>query len=254
MDTAWVSKVQGEIETFAKTHKVIVSSSERAISAAFEIGCLHALLKFYESNGFEPSAQNLTDAGEYRYLTTPSGNPLNFSFVLLKRKRQQYELRQQVRVQSERNKHIRFTPDIVVTRAAVSIAAKRDRRYASGRRRFYSVRSRDVVAVHECKSMNPFPELMVSFIGMLQLAHNWLDGEGDFEVTPRGNHLAPTLFIGGSMRPFHEPMIKALQRAYPLNIVTGMHEGTWNIGRGKNRLRLKRRRVAKIVDQGKLSE
>jgi hypothetical protein len=239
MDTAWLTKVRGEMEAFAKAHRVTISSSERAISAAFEIGCLHALLKFYESHGFEPSTQNLTGPGEYRYLTTPSGNPHNFSFVRLTRKKQRYELRQQVRVQSGRNKHIRFTPDLIVTREAPAIAAKRDKRYASGRRQFYYVTSDQVVAAHECKSMNPFPELMVSFIGMLQVAHNWLEGKGDFELSTRGNHLAPTLFIGGSMRPFHEPMIKALQQTYPMNIVTGMHEGTWNIGRGKNRLRLK---------------
>jgi hypothetical protein len=245
MDTAWLSKVHAEMDAFAKAHRVTVSSSERAISASFEIGCLHALLKFYESHGFESATQNLTDSGEYRYLTTPSGNPRNFSFVLLTLKNQQYELRQQVRVQSGRNRHIRFTPDLIVTHVSPNIAGKRDRRYASGRRKFYFVTSDDVVAAHECKSMNPFPELMVSFIGMLQVAHNWLEGKGVYEPSRRGNHLAPTLFIGGSMRPFHEPMIKALQRTYPMNIVTGMHEGPWNLGRGRNRLRLRDSGAAK---------
>jgi hypothetical protein len=31
-------------------------------------------------------------------------------------------------------------------------------------------------------------------------------------------------------------MIKALQLLYPMNIITGMHAGTWNIGLSKNRL------------------
>ncbi len=89
--------------------------------------------------------------------------------------------------------------------------------------------------------MNPFPELMISFIGMLVAAHIWLDGNSDITVSRRGDHLAPTLFVGGSLRPFHKPMVKAMQKLYPLNIVTGLHAGTWNIGASKNRLRIDQR-------------
>lgn len=45
--------------------------------------------------------------------------------------------------------------------------------------------------------MNPFPELMISFIGTLRIAHPSLDGSGGVEISRRGESLAPTLFVGG---------------------------------------------------------
>jgi hypothetical protein len=87
----------------------------------------------------------------------------------------------------------------------------------------------------------PIPQLMISFIGMLVTAHIWIDGNSDITVSRRGNNLVPTLFVGGSLRPFHKPMVKAMQKLYPLNIVPGLHAGTWNIGASKNRLRIHRR-------------
>lgn len=91
-----------------------------------------------------------------------------------------------------------------------------------------------MVAAHECKSMNPFPELMVSFIGMLVTAHKWYPN-GKPVVRPEKGHLAPTLFVGGSARAFYNKMIAAMQSAYNLNIVVGMHAGTWNLREAVNR-------------------
>jgi hypothetical protein len=236
----WLDSAKNLIDSFAQTHQVVVRSSERAVSAAFEIGCLHSLLKFYEAQGFSSSAVNLGPGKEYRYLTTPAGNPANFSYIRLVKRRSRFELRQQVRIQSSQNRHVRFTPDLVVIRTRARISGRRSSTYASGRRRFYYVTADQVVAAHECKSTNPFPELLVSFVGMFQLAHAWVHIPGHVERSTRGDHLAPTLFVGGSLSPFHEPMVKALQRMYLINIVTGLHAGTWNIGRSKNRLRLRR--------------
>jgi hypothetical protein len=199
----WLATAQQHIEDFCKAHRVVVGATERTVAASFEIGCLHALLKFYEEQGYAASVQNLGAGNFYRYLTTPSGNPDNFSYIGLTKRGARFELRQQVRVQSSESRHIRFTPDLVVVRHGAHIARRRNSTYASGRRRFYYVTADDVIAAHECKSMNPFPELMISFIGMLRVAHRWLDRSGNVVVSRRGDHLAPTLFVGGSLRPFH---------------------------------------------------
>ena len=51
--------------------------------------------------------------------------------------------------------------------------------------------------------MNPFPELLVSFIGHLMAAHDWLRNDTSKIVDDVGIHLAPTLFVGGTARGLH---------------------------------------------------
>lgn len=229
IDDSWIATVEKKIEGFAKKHSVNYKKSEREISASFEIGCFHALSEFYERN-FEVVPENLTSKNEYRYLTTPNGNPMNFSFIRLRRDNEEFELRQQVRIRSHLDTDIAFTPDMVVILAGTEINAAKDADYAGGKRSFFCVDSKHVIAAHECKSMNPFPELLVSFIGMLVAGHDWLNGANDkSKVSEEGVHLAPSLFIGGTSRALHARMSQALEACYPINIILGLHVGTWSL-------------------------
>lgn len=226
---SWIATVEEKIERFSKKHSVNYRKSEREISASFEIGCFHALSEFYERN-FDVVPANLTAKNEYRYLTTPNGNPINFSFIQLRRDNEEFELRQQVRIRSHLNPDIAFTPDMVVIPAGTDIHTAKDADYAGGKRSFFCVDSKHVVAAHECKSMNPFPELLISFIGMLVAGHAWLDSANDkSSVSGEGVHLAPSLFIGGTSRALHSRMAQALEGCYPINIILGLHVGTWSL-------------------------
>jgi len=231
---AWVATAKKLMANFAAKHKLALSATERQLSAAFEIGCLHALLRHYKRQKYELKLENLR-ANEYRYLTTPSGNPSNFSFITLTGRDGKFEVRQQVRIESHVASDIRFTPDIIVLLKDSHIDAAARADFASGKRKLFSVKSHCVVAAHECKSMNPFPELLVGFIGMLVTAHSWYPNGTDVAPSQKG-HLAPTLFVGGSARALHLKMIAAMEESYRLNIVVGMHSGTWNLKAAKNRL------------------
>jgi hypothetical protein len=232
----WIANAEKLANDFAKKHKLVISLTDRQLSAAFEIGSLHALIRFYESQGYELSPKNLTIDNEYRYLTTPSGNPANFSYVEAIGRDGEFEIRQQVRVQSHINENIAFTPDIVVLVKGAAIEGSKSPEFANGKRPFYRVASASVVAAHECKSMNPFPELLVAFIGMLVAAHQWYPDGSDYMPSNEGGHLAPTLFVGGTARALHLKMIQAMQNAYRMNILCGLHEGTWKLTDARNRL------------------
>lgn len=232
----WLKHAEQLAKDFSADHGVTVRISDRQLSAAFEVGSLHALLQFYSSQGYRLEPKNLTVAGEYRYLTSPAGNPANFSWVEATGPDGIFEIRQQVRIQSHIDEDIAFTPDIVVLQEGASVQNSRRDEYAGGKRPFYCVKSSSVVAAHECKSMNPFPELMVSFIGMLVSAHEWYpDGDG-YVHSHEAGHLAPTLFVGGTARNLQLRMISAMQKVYKMNIVCGLHEGTWSLVDAKNRM------------------
>lgn len=225
----WVKDVENKAKKFSKKHAATYSKKKRELSASFEIGCFHSLINYYEGVGYKVSVENLVD-GEYRYLTTPNGNPDNFSYILLSGEDGLFEIRQQVRIFSHLDGDIAFAPDIAVLFKGSEIAAIKDEDYASGKRPFYTVSSKSVVAVHECKSMVPFPELLVSFIGMFVTAHGWYrETDVASPLSEDGLHLAPTMFVGGTARAMHLKMIRAIERTYPVNIVVGLHQGTWNL-------------------------
>lgn len=234
--TAWIKEAAKLAKKFASDQRILLSKTDRQLSAAFEVGSLHALLRFYKTQGYELTPTNLTRDGEYKYLTSPSGNPANYSYVLAKGSDGEFEIRQQVRVESYVDEHIAFTPDIVVLVKGAVIDSSKHEDYAGGKRSYFRVSSPWVVAAHECKSMNPFPELLVSFIGMLVTAHEWYPDGSSVRHTNQEGHLAPTLFVGGTARGLHWRMIAAMHRNYSLNIICGLHEGTWQLTDAKNRL------------------
>jgi len=231
-DTAWLTSIEQEVEKFCSKYRIVYAVNKRERSAAFEIGCLHMLLRNYESVGkIEP--QNLLDNGAFRYLTTPSGNPDNFSWIKVTIDKSEYEIRQQVRVKSHWHEDIAFCPDMVVLKANQNISSEIDENFANGKRPFYSVSSESVISAHECKSLSPFPELLVSFVGMFQVAHKWYDPKNPTEyIHKNGKHLAPCLFIGGDTRALHFKMIQALEQVFPINIVTGLHYSRQKLRRG----------------------
>ncbi|EGQ7692022.1 hypothetical protein QTU67_003626 [Vibrio cholerae] len=237
-DNSWLSSVDVLVAAFAEEHSFTFSKKSRELSASFEIGCFHALLNYYERVGFELRVENLTVDNEFRYLTSPNGNPDNFSFIVAKIGESEYEIRQQLKIYSNLDEMISFAPDLAVVKRNLDIEKVKDKDFANGKRSFYRVSSSDVIAAHECKSMPPFPELMVSFIGMYITAHSWHSDDAPTVLrdNKKGLHLAPTMFVGGHAKAMHLRMIRAMERVYPINIVVGMHEGVWNLYQDNRRL------------------
>src|SRR5689334_7893012 len=112
-DSDWVLAAEQSARSFAAAHGTTYNFNWDNLWAAFEVGCFHVVVDFYRGP-YHIALQNLTTAGEYRYLTTPNGNPDNFSFVRLTGPGGSFDLRQQVRVQSALDERISFTPDLVI--------------------------------------------------------------------------------------------------------------------------------------------
>ena len=230
-DEACLREVRRVMRSFCRDYKVVFAVKKRERAASFEIGCLHMLLRNYEEVG-ELAPENLNDKGEFRYLTSPNGNPDNFSWIWLKIEGKKFEIRQQVRIRSHWHADVAFCPDIVVLKPGTAVESKFDPDYASGKRKFFVVSSDRVVTAHECKSLSPFPELLVSFTGMFQAAHKWFSSKSPSTYLDEdGKHLAPCLFIGGDSRPIQRRMILALEEVFPVNIVSGLHWGSFKLMR-----------------------
>lgn len=225
----WVRRVERLMHSFANQYSSVYSKKEREISASFEIGCFISLVNFYENRRYTVTIENLKN-NEFKYLTTPSGNPENFSFVKLEFNNKVFEIRQQIRIKSHLAEDTNFTPDIVVLKRDPELEGIYDTDYYQGRRQMFYVTSDQVIAAHECKSLPPFPELLISFLGMVIAGHDWIKNLNDRSmVTDNGLHLAPTLFVGGSARHLHLRMVESLKNTLPINIIVGMHYHHWDI-------------------------
>lgn len=239
----WLQDAEMAVRRFAKQFGTVYRKTKRQVYASFEIGCFLSLVEFYKSGGFTVSLENLstTERGpEFKYLTTPSGNPHNFSFVKVLRDARAFHIRQQVRVESHLHEEIRFTPDLVVLPEDADIMSTKHSDFAGGKKKFFRVDATQVIAAHECKSLNLFPELLVGFLGMLVAAHSWLAAPNDMSmVATDGPHLAPTLFVGGTARSLHRKMVEALGKTYPMNTILGLHSGSWNLAANQGLTRIK---------------
>jgi hypothetical protein len=236
----WETAVLRDIELFARQHGCTYRKTERQLSAYFEIGCFLQLIRFYELNGYDAFVENLGPTGEFRYLTNPGGSPHNFSYMTFRREAEVVELRQQLRVQSHLGRDICFAPDMTVIQSGTEIPRASDRDYARGARGFFSVPSSSVIASHECKSLVPFPELLVSFLGMFIAGHSWADARDHWPEQDVSGHFAPCLFVGGSASGLHLRMIQGLREAFPINIVVGMHADGLNVESKRQELRVMR--------------
>lgn len=244
----WVEMVEKEMADFASKYAFSYQKNERQVAAFFEIGCFLALSLDYQNQGFEVKPLGLR-GGSYRYLTTPSGNPNNFSYLGLELGSEKFELRQQVRIRSHLHRDICVTPDFVVLWSGADISGERDNDFAGGKRGFFVAESRAVIAGHECKCMKGFPELYASFIGISTVVHIWhLPEFGGRSVRGPEGHLAPSLFVGAEASNLHRRLIKALEAQFPINIITGIHSER-KLGKlGKNLARLPLGRLATLPE------
>jgi len=231
----WISDIEGKMEEFAREYSVAYARKKREQSAIFEIGCFLALLDDYHNQRFSITIENLDSDGSFKYLTSPTGNPDNFSYITVEKGKQKFDLRQQIRIRSHLHSDVTFTPDIVVFEHGATVEQKIDPDYAGGKRGMFALAAKNVIAIHECKSLPGFPELYVSFLGMLLTAHSSFQASAGLSQSSVG-HLASTLFVGGESSALHIRMILALQSIYPLNIITGLHKGGWTLTKRKKPL------------------
>lgn len=191
----------------------------------FELGCFLALIDYLKAAGVESKVEGLQE-GEFRYLTSPSGKPDNFSYMTLNRKDQRFELRSQLRVRARFHRDVAFTPDLVLVRGKAKVEQILDSDYAGGKRGVYAVEAKTVEAIYECKSLPGYPELYVSFLGMVAAIRGRLVSR-----RPQDELFLSTLFVGGQARAFHRRMLAAIDSECCVRVVTGLHKGGWLLGR-----------------------
>lgn len=212
-----VGEFENELKAFSNKFKVIISDHSRRISDYFEISCFNLVVKYYELSGYKVIPGNIIK-GQYRYKCSPRGIQSNFSHFIASigrgSRREHFEIHHNLPLQSAHDELVFATPDIAVI-SAESLKYKKD--YYESKVIFSYAENEDVYAFCEAKNFVPFPELLFSFMGIVnELA---IDIISSRPLKRRKRHIAPSLMVSGRAGAPAKRIKFSLESRYQVNIL-----------------------------------
>jgi hypothetical protein len=212
-----VDELEKEIVRFMNLNKASFSNHAKRLSDYFEMCCFNYVVKFYKAKGYGIEIENLQD-GKYRYKCSTQGNQENFSnFKVSKKVGEQlfeYAIYHNIAIQSFHGQDIYTTSDISIVRYG---KINTDPDHYGGKKKLSFIANGDLISFCEVKQFPPFPELMFSFIGIVnELIHGIMVQQ---QATYRPVHLAPSLMISGKPNAHALRIKTSLEKRYCVNII-----------------------------------
>jgi hypothetical protein len=220
------SEFHKEIQTFLNNYGKAINREVEKISTLFEITCYNYVIEYYVNQGFTLIPRNPKKSENFFvYKTSPSGNLTNYSYFEARKQIQtnkglqeiSFDIRQNVPVQSNHDFDVYFTPDIVICEDKFEMV--KDFAYYHSTRWRYYLKNEGLISFAEAKHYNPFPEILVSFIGII---HELKPGLLQKKGRKNGVHLAPSLMISGRGGLPVERIKSNFEKRYMLNIFLGL--------------------------------
>ncbi|MFW5895353.1 MAG: hypothetical protein ACOCT9_01285 [archaeon] len=234
------SKLKDEIEDFLKDNQTEIQKHGKRLGTYFEIACYNYVVKYYEKYGFRTNVRNLNDDGEFKYMLNPTGYPKNFSYFHIERTYNysgnptyKYEIRHNVRVQAKTDKNIFVNPDIVICNEHRDISKKKDIRYYSGNRDIRFISNKKLVSFMEVKHHNPFPELVINFIGLVNELKPSCMKKNEKSLP---YHIAPSLMVSGQGKHIVNDIKQSFEERYDVNLFYGLFTKPSKVYKGRSNI------------------
>lgn len=215
----------GDISSFVRRNGATFKQLANRMSDLFEMSVYNDVVKYYQRKKCYVEAKKLKRDGTFKYKLTTSGLKENFSYFTVKlpiytddkTKENIVEIHHNIKVQSAHDEHIYFTADITVCKTDGAITTKQK----NGRNHSY-IKNDSIINFFEVKNMNPFPEVMFSFSGLvLEVMPQFI--EGKVKVIMGGEHLTPCLVFSGISGDHTSRVSESLENRYKYNIIIGSY-------------------------------
>lgn len=214
------SKLIEEISKFVNSHNANIANHSRRISDYFEMICYNNTVNFYKKNKYQISIENLDRNRNFVYKLSTTGLPEKFSFFKVskeyKSKVHTFEIHHNISVESCLSEGIYFVPDI-------SVIEEDSIKLLKGfyhNRRFAYCPNEDLQTFFECKHLNPFPEVLFSYVGLLhEMMNEAFQGR---ESTSIPKHMSPSLIFSGNGNDHSIKIKQILMERYNVNIIFGL--------------------------------
>ncbi|BCV33567.1 hypothetical protein [Shewanella algae] len=213
-----------DISSFTTRNGAFFKQNAKRMSDLFEMSVYNDAVKYYRRKKYTISINNLMRDGTFKYKLTPAGLSENFSyFVATKKNNKQpddvVEIHHNIKVQSHHDPHIYFTADVSVTNEdGVTTQNQKNRKSHS------FIPSDALLTFFEVKNMNPFPEVLFSFTGILyEVKPEFVLNSSALGISTGKKHLTPSLVFSGSGGAHVESVADKLGQRYGCNIIRGLY-------------------------------
>lgn len=220
------AEFEKDLTEFSNRHKITLAEHSKRISDYFEMTCYNLIVRYYEKLGYELTVQNLI-GGMFKYKCGPTGFLQNFSYFKASKVDEQGNseivyIFHNATAQSAFDEKVFTTPDIVVSKTETP--SESTDYYQSSKMKLTYISNNDMVTFCEAKHFNPFPELMINFIGTVhELKPECLNDE----VKHHGSvHLAPTLMMSGTFAKPTGIIRESLEQRYYVNYFDNLFDVT----------------------------
>lgn len=218
-----IKELTREVENYLRKNRSAIFNNSKRISDFFEMACYNNIVRFYENKGYDVKIKNL-QKNKFNYKCTTAGDPAKYSFFEVKFRTGKlefvFEIRHNINIQSYHNKNTYTTPDICIIKPS---SIKIDPNFYNTKMQYYYIENKSLISFCEVKNFNPYPELLFSFIGVV----NELRPHLLRNVNKSGSlHISTTLMISGKANSHSDRIIANLQSRYHLNVLCDL----FNIG------------------------
>ncbi len=212
-----------DISSFTTRNGSFFKQNSKRMSDLFEMSVYNDAVKFYKRKKYTISICNLMKDGTFKYKLSTAGLSDNFSYFKAEKTFRgkivdSIEIHHNIKLQSSHSNHIYYTADVSIC----SIDGVTTNMQKSGKRHSY-IENEKLITFFEVKNMNPFPEILFSFSGIV------LEVKPDFIVSKKVligknlKHLTPSLVFSGSGSSHAEYVADELSKRYGYNVIRGLY-------------------------------
>jgi len=223
--TPWKNRVEllKDISSFTTRNGAFFNQNSKRMSDLFEMSVYNDVVKFYRRKKYSIQIKNLMRDGTFKYKLSPAGLDKNFSFfkaekMLYGKLVDSVEIHHNIKLQSAHDDHIYYTGDVSVC----TVNGVTTKKQKSGRSHSF-IESDKLITFFEVKNMNPFPEVLFSFSGIvLEVKPAFIIGH-TITIGKNLKHLTPSIVFSGSGSEHAELVSDKLSDRYGYNVIRGLY-------------------------------
>jgi len=215
MSGPWIDRdiLVKNAKRFTRAHGLFLRRHGPRISSLVEIAVYNSIVDYYKHFGYTATGANLGPKKSFRYKLTSSGLTENYSFFKVQKAGDTFHILHNISIQSSHHDHMYFTADVVISNRNGATTQK----LKSGRRHSFVSRE-DLITFAEVKHLNPFPEVLFNFMGLV-LEFMPMLVEKTCVICDSGGQLCPIIAFTGPGSNHTELIQEQLTKRYGINIV-----------------------------------
>lgn len=222
--TPWKDRTEllKDISSFITRNGSFFNQNSKRMSDLFEMSVYNDAVKFYRRKRYKVSICNLMRDGTFKYKLSTAGLINNFSYfkaekIVRNELVDSVEIHHNIKIQSAHDDHIYYFADVSVS-VCNGVTTKKQK----NNKRHSFIKSDDMITFFEVKNMNPFPEVLLSFSGLvLEVKPEFITGKS-ISVSDDKSHLTPSIVFSGVGSSHAETVANKLSQRYGYNVIRGL--------------------------------